>query len=102
MFHFGSDALRAPVFGAIFIRPLSVTAALCLAKVFGSGRVVSYDLPFHAVRRTAPPPGFVSIEHVRQNLRILKIGSVRDDGMNELGYSDPAAVGLKHLEPEGL
>src|SRR3990167_265231 len=73
----GPDARFSAIFGALFLRQLTVAAALSLGEILGTRCFILDGLGLSAVGRVAPHTRLIAIKQIRQNLGIVYVGGRR-------------------------
>lgn len=99
MLDLGPHARLVAVAGALRFGQFAVPAALVLSKIAGPGRLIGNGLCLAGVGRITPHPGFLSVEQVANNDRIVDVGGRGYHGMDQFGSTVDADMGLHAEEP---
>ena len=82
VFHLCPDAGLVSVSGSFIFSQPPIAAALRLGEVVGAGSAISDGLSLTDVRRISPDAGFLAMEQIGQNLRVVDVSCCSDHAVN--------------------
>lgn len=83
----GANSGFRPVLCSVFIGQFAIPAAFSVREIPGSRRVIGNDISFPGIGRITPYPGFLSVQQITENNRIVNIGGCSYHGMNQPGFA---------------